>query len=67
VSRHLQLRLEKQPKIIHDIRWKAQIRLCQRSRRLAAKGTHANIVPVAIARELAGFMWAMATEVPLTL
>jgi transposase IS116/IS110/IS902 family protein len=30
VSRHLQLRLEKQPKIIQDISWKAQVRLCKR-------------------------------------
>ena len=29
VSRHLQLRLEKQPKVIQDISWKAQVRLCQ--------------------------------------
>src|SRR5215510_15084359 len=28
VSRHLQLRLEKQPKVIQDISWKAQVRLC---------------------------------------
>jgi transposase len=32
VSRHLQLRLEKQPKIIQDISWKAQVRLCKRYR-----------------------------------
>jgi transposase len=63
-SRHLQLRLEKQPKIIPDISWKAQGRLCQRSRQLVARGTHANVVTVAIARELAGCMWAMAKEGP---
>jgi transposase len=66
VSRHLQLRLEKQPKVIQDISWKAQVRLCQRYRRLVAKGKHANVVTVAIARELVGFMWAMAKEVPVT-
>jgi transposase len=60
VSRHLQLRLEKQPKLIQDISWKAQVRLCKRYRRLVARGKHANIVTVAIARELAGFMWAIA-------
>jgi transposase len=67
VSRHLQLRLEKPPKVIQDIRWKAQVRLCKRYQRLAAKGKHVNIVTVAIARELAGFMWAIAKEVPLSL
>jgi transposase len=66
VSRHLQLRLEKQPKRIQDISWKAQVRLCKRYRRLVARGKHANVVIVAIARELAGFMWAIAKEVPIT-
>ena len=66
VSRHLQLRLETQPKVIQDISWKAQVRLCKRYRRLVAKGKHANVVTVAIARELVGFMWAIAKEVPVT-
>ena len=65
VSRHLQLRLEKQPKIIQDISGKAQVRLCKRYRRLVARGKHANVVTVAIARELTGFMWAIAQEVPI--
>jgi transposase len=65
VSRHLQRRLEKQPKIIQDISWKAQVRLCKRYRQLVARGQHANVVTVAIARELAGFMWAIAKEVPV--
>jgi transposase len=66
VSRHLQLRLEKQPKVIQDLSWKAQVRLCKRSRRLMARGKHANQVVVAIARELVGFMWAIAKQVPIT-
>jgi transposase len=65
-SRHLQLRLEQQPTVIQDISWKAQVRLCQRYRRLVAKGKHAHVVTVAIARELVGFMWAIAKEVPVT-
>jgi len=65
VSRHWQLRLEKQPKIIQDISWKAQVRLCKRYRQLSARGKHANIVTVAIARELAGFMWAIAQQLPV--
>jgi transposase len=65
VSRHLQLRLEKQPKVIQDISWQAQVRLCKRSRRLVARGKHANVVTGAIARELIGFMWAIAQEVPI--
>jgi transposase len=66
VSRHLQLRLENQPKAIQDISWKAQVRLCQRYRRLIARGKHANQVVVAIARELVGFMWAIAKQIPVT-
>jgi transposase len=65
VSRHLQLRLETQPKSIQDISWKAQVRLCKRYRRLIARGKHANQVVVAIARELVGFLWAIAKEVPV--
>ncbi len=63
VSRHLQLRLEKLPKVIQDISWKAQGRLCKRYRRLIARGKKANHVVVAIARELAAFVWASAREV----
>ena len=66
VSRHLQLRLEKHPKIIQDISWKAHVRLCKRYRQLVAQGKHANVVTVAIARELAGCMWAIAKQLPLT-
>jgi transposase len=66
VSRHLQLRLEQLPKPIQDISWKAQVRLCTRYRHLLARGKHANQVVVAIARELVGFLWAIAKQVPLT-
>ena len=66
LSRHLQLRRENQPKAIQDIRWKAQVRLCQRYRRLMARGNHANQVVVALARALMGFMWAMAKQIPVT-
>jgi len=66
VSRHLQLRLETQPNVIQDISWKAQVRLCQRDRRLVSRGKHPNVVTVAIARELTGFMWAIAKQVPVT-
>jgi transposase len=66
VSRHLQLRREKQPRAIQDLSGKAQVRRCQRSRPLMARGKHANQVVVAIARELVGFMWAMAKAGPVT-
>ena len=66
VSRHIQLRLDTHPKIIQDIRGKAQVRRCQRDRQRIARGQHANVVTVAMARELAGCMWAMAKQVPVT-
>jgi transposase len=66
VSRPLQLRLEQQPKAIQHISWKAQVRLCKRYRRLMARGKHANQVVVAMARELVGFMWAIAHQGPVT-
>jgi transposase len=63
VSRHLQLRLEKLPQVIQDISGKAQVRLCKRYRRLMARGKNANQVVVAIAREMAAFVWAIARTV----
>jgi transposase len=63
VSRHLHLRLEKVPKVIQDISWKAQVGLCKRYRRLMARGKNVNQVVVAIAREMAAFVWALAREV----
>jgi transposase len=65
VSRHRQLRLETQPKSIQDMSGKAPVRLCTRDRRLRARGKHANQVVVAMARELVGFLWAIAKEVPV--
>jgi transposase len=63
--RHRQRRREQQPTVLQDISWQAQGRLWKRSRRLVSRGTHAHGVTVAIARELSGFLWAMAQEVPL--
>ena len=41
--------------------WAAQQRLCTRFRRLGAHKTSRNVVTVAVARELAGFLWAEMT------
>lgn len=51
------------PKSVCDIAWRAQLRLCTRFRRLVTRGVPRNKVVVAIARELAGFVWAIAREV----
>src|SRR5258707_4980706 len=52
LSRELLLRQGAQPKLIRDVAWKGQVRLCARYRRLAPDGKPANIVPPAIARQL---------------
>src|SRR6195256_6864483 len=66
LSRELLLRQESQPKPIRDIAWKGQVRLCARYRRLARTGKPANVVTTAIARELTGFVWAIARQVTVT-
>lgn len=50
------------PKPITDIAWTAQTRLCSRFRRLAARRVPHNKIVVAIARELCGFIWAIARQ-----
>jgi transposase len=45
---------------VREIAWKAQIRLCGRFRRLAARGKKSQVVVTAIARELVGFIWAVS-------
>jgi transposase len=65
VSRHLQVRLEKLPKPVQEISWKAPVRRCKRYRRLIARGQHANQVVVAIARELSAFRWTIARAVAM--
>jgi transposase len=41
--------------------WAAQVRLCGRFRRLAARKNSKSVVAAAIARELCGFLWAEMT------
>ena len=56
-----QRRAEALPQAIRDLAWKAQLRLTARFAKLKAKGVHLNKVCVAVARELAGFVWAIAS------
>src|SRR5438270_5009159 len=46
-----------------EVAWKAQLRLCARFRRLAARRVPRNKVIVAVARELSGFVWAIARQI----
>jgi transposase len=45
--------------------WQAQVRLFARWRHLTAHGKQSNVANMAIARELAGFIWAAMTKQPL--
>lgn len=53
------------PKAARDIAWRAQLRLCARFRKLCARRLNKNKVVVAIARELSGFVWAIARDVKI--
>jgi len=61
-SRTIRKRQEGLPKAVIDISWKAQCRLCNRYHYFLAKGKNVNVAKTAIAREIAGFSWAIATE-----
>jgi transposase len=64
VTRVLEVRQEGQAKLIRDISWKAQLRLSKRWRALAmGRKLNQNKICVAIARELAGFIWDVARHV----
>jgi transposase len=65
VSEAMQRRQEGQPKEVRLLAWKAQQRLHQRFGRLAAKKKRV-IAATAVARELAGFVWAIACQVKPT-
>jgi hypothetical protein len=56
-------RQEDLPASVCEIAWKAQPRLCPRYHCLWNKGKAKQVVVTAIARELCGFMWAIANEI----
>jgi transposase len=51
------------PRLVQEIAWKAQARLCARFRALTRRGKRPTVVVTAIARELSGFIWAVSREV----
>jgi transposase len=60
IGQDMHRRQEELPTQIRDIAWKAQVRLCARYRRMLARRKKAPIVITAVARELVGFIWAIA-------
>jgi transposase len=54
---------ERVPPAVRDIAAKAQTRLCGRYRTLSQRGKKLTVAVTAIARELAGFIWAIGREV----
>lgn len=62
-TRVIERRAEQTSPQVQAIAWQAQKRLCGRYRHLTQAGKHKNQVVTAVARELSGFIWAIACEV----
>jgi len=59
VGKDKQARVAAAPRVVREIAWKAQHRLYSRYRALTRRGKLKTVVITAIARELAGFIWAI--------
>lgn len=66
ISGALQRRQEDQPQAVREIAWQAQVRLSRRYRALKARQISHNKICVAVARELSGFVWAIARQVEVS-
>lgn len=64
VSSHLALRQRGQPAAYRELGWKIQVRLHARGWHLLQRGVMKAKVNVALARELAGFVWDLLRQVP---
>jgi len=63
VGRNKQEKVAAAPQAVREIAWKAQCRLHNRYRMLIRKGKLKTVANTAIARELAGFLWAVSREI----
>lgn len=61
---HLQRRAERTSEEVQDISWKAQKRLCARYKVMEGRGKLKVQACTAVARELAGFIWAVGQAMP---
>jgi transposase len=63
VGRAKQEKVAAAPRAVREIAWKAQCRLHRRYRALIRRGKLKTVAITAVARELAGFIWAIGREV----
>ena len=62
IGKEAQVRQQDLSESIRTTAWKAQLRLTQRFTALQARGVQANKACIAVARELAGFVWAIGMQ-----
>ena len=65
-SRTLEARQIGLPSVVREIAWMAQVRLCSRYGKLIEAGKLKNVATVAIAREIAAFLWAIGQQITPT-
>ena len=63
VGRDKQPKVDAAPRAVREIAWKAQHRLHGRYRALIRRGKLKTVVITAVARELAGFIWAVSRQI----
>jgi transposase len=66
VGKEKQEKVAAAPSAVREIAWKAQHRLYTRYRALTRRGKLKTVAVTAVARELAGFIWAISREVATT-
>lgn len=59
----VQARRKGKPQVLVDIATKCELRLNRRFNRLTSRGKRSTVAAVAVARELAGFIWAIGQQV----
>src|SRR2546426_9843185 len=65
VGKDKQEKVAAAPRAVREIAWKAQCRLNRRYRALIRRGKLKTVAVTAVAREFAGFIWAIAREVTM--
>jgi hypothetical protein len=65
VGKDKQAKVAAAPRAVREIAWKAQCRLNGRYRALIRRGKLKTVAVTAVARELAGFIWAISREITI--